>query len=85
MKNRYNVKIEIIAILMQKSKPMDPGSRTEKQRVTRCANRLVVTPTAHGNDGERRNPQVLLPAGCSGSARRYDRHFSRYLQTALLN
>jgi hypothetical protein len=35
-----------------KSKPVDPGSRPESQRVTSCANRLVVTPKAYRDDGE---------------------------------
>ena len=31
---------------------MDPGSRPESQRVTSCANRLVVTPEAYREDVE---------------------------------
>ena len=32
---------------------LDPGSRPESQRVASCANRLVVTPEAYRDDGER--------------------------------
>ena len=34
------------------TKEKDPGSRPESQRVASCANRLVVTPVAYGDDGD---------------------------------
>ena len=39
-------------VFKDKKQDLDSRSRPESQRVTSCANRLVITPTAYGNDGE---------------------------------
>ena len=38
----------------------DPGSRPESQRVASCADRLAVTPSAFGDNGERKKVKTTV-------------------------